>query len=414
MPTNDEQQAAGPPEYKVFRSRKGPLGRLRKPEPAGLRNLGGRPPKPPRRGLLRRRRGLPGPPRSPVRRVLKWLGIAALGWVLLSFLAFAVSAQLQSFKLSGEAKSALHGNPLLLPTAQTILVLGTDARPPDTKEPSPGGGSAAPSKQCFEQQAHGDAPHGECSQGQFRADTLMLIRAGGGVFRKLSIPRDTYAQIPGQSPQKINAAFAFGGARGEIEAVEQFLGIKIDHVAIVDFTGFEKLIDAVGGVEVNVPHRLCAEISGGAGHGQGGITLRLHAGENTLDGQKALAYARVREPSECPGPGRSAYSFGYSDLDRAKAQQAVIAGIKARLTDPLRLPYNFAMGPIIGWDAPKAFVSDMGFLTMPQLVLAAAIGGESASNVLCAGANTSCSLGPGGSIEVPESERRRAVKRLLG
>ncbi|HXV05571.1 MAG TPA: LCP family protein [Solirubrobacterales bacterium] len=414
MPTNDEQQAAGPPEYKVFRSRKGPLGRLRKPEPAGLRNLGGRPPKPPRRGLRRRRGGLPGPPRSRARRILKWLGIAALGWILLSFLAFAVSAQLQSFKLSGEAKSALHGNPFLLPTAQTILVLGTDARPTNTKEPSPAGGSAAPSKECFEQQAHGDAPHGECSQGQFRADTLMLIRAGGGTFRKLSIPRDTYAQIPGQSPQKINAAFAFGGARAEIEAVEQFLGIKIDHVAIVDFTGFEKLIDAVGGVEVNVPHRLCADISGGAGHGQGGITLRLHAGENTLDGQKALAYARVREPSECPGPGRSAYSLGYSDFDRAKAQQAVIAGIKARLTDPLRLPYNFVMGPIIGWDAPKAFVSDMGFLTMPQLVLAAAIGGESTSNVLCAGANTECTLGgPGGSIEVPESERRRAVHHLL-
>ena len=69
--------------------------------------------------------------------MLKWVGIAALGWILLSFLAFAVSAQLQSFKLSGEAKDALHGNPFLLPSAQTILVLGTDARPPDTKEPAP-------------------------------------------------------------------------------------------------------------------------------------------------------------------------------------------------------------------------------------------------------------------------------------
>ena len=49
----------------------------------------------------------------------------------------------------------------------------------------------------------------------------------------------------------------------------------------------------------------------------------------------------------------------------------MINGIKDRLTDPLRLPYNFIKGPIIGWDAPKAFVSDMGFFTMPQLVLAA-------------------------------------------
>ncbi len=242
----------------------------------------------------------------------------------------------------------------------------------------------------------------------------MLIRAGGGAFRKLSIPRDSYAEIPGQSPQKINAAYAFGGAEAEIEAVEDFLGIEVDHVAIVDFTGFEDLIDAVGGVKVDVPHKICADISGGAGGGQGGFTLRLGKGENTLDGEKALIYSRIREPSECPGPGRSAYTLGYDDLDREQAQQAVIGGIKDRLTDPLRLPYNFVKGPIIGWDAPKAFVSDMGFLTMPQLILAAAIGGESKADVLCQGANSGCAPGPGGSIEVPDSERRRAVKKLLG
>jgi LCP family protein required for cell wall assembly len=242
----------------------------------------------------------------------------------------------------------------------------------------------------------------------------MLIRAGGGAFRKLSIPRDTYAEIPGNSPQKINAAYSFGGAALQIKTVEQFLGIKIDHVAIIDFTGFEKLIDAVGGVEVNLPHKLCADISGGAGHGQGGVTLRLHKGENTLDGEKALAYARVREPSECPGPGKSAYAFGYNDFNREQAQQQVINGIKDRLTDPLRAPYNFIKGPIIGWDAPKAFVSDMGFFTMPQLVLAAAIGGGSTADVLCSHPNEGCSLnGPGGSIEVPDSARRRAVNRFL-
>jgi LCP family protein required for cell wall assembly len=387
---------------------------MRKPELSDLREQERASGKPPvRRWRLpfrRRPRELPGEPRSRARRVLKWVVLAALGWILLSFLAFAVSAQLQAFKLSGEAKSALHGNPFLLPSAQTILVLGTDARPPDTKEPM-----GAPSQECFEQQAHGDAPHGKCSVGQFRADTLMLIRAGGGTFRKLSIPRDSYAEIPGRDePQKINAAFAFGGAKGEIEAVEQFLGIEIDHVAIVDFTGFEKLINAVGGVTVNVPHKICADIAGGAGGGQGGFTLRLGKGEHTLDGEKALIYSRIREPSECPGPGKSAYSLGYEDLDREKAQQAVISGIKERLTDPLRLPYNFIKGPIIGWDAPKAFVSDMGFLTMPQLILAAAIGGESKADVLCSHPNSECDFnGPRGSIVVPESERRRAVNRFL-
>ncbi len=409
MPDDGEQRPSGPPDYKVYRSRKSLLSRLRSPDLSGLRERAKLPGK--RSGEDRggRRERRARAPRTRVKRVLKWLAIAVLGWILLSFLAFAVSAQLQSFKLSGEAKEALHGNPLLLPSAQTILVLGTDARPPDTKEPG-----AAPSQECFEQQSHGDAPHSPCSQGEFRADTLMLIRAGGGAFRKLSIPRDSYAEIPGQAPTKINAAFAFGGAALQIKAIEQFLDIQIDHVAIVDFTGFEDLIDAVGGVVVVVPQKLCADISGGAGGGQGGVTLRLGKGENTLDGEKALAYARIRKPSECPGPGASAYTLGYDDIDREQAQQAVINGIKDRLTDPLRAPYNFIKGPIIGWDAPKAFVSDMGFLTMPQLVLAAAIGGSDPAEVLCGSPNAGCDLsGPEGSIEVPESVRRQAAKRLI-
>ena len=277
MAGDDPQRPDGSPEYNVYRSRRGPLSRLRKPDLSGLRDRaklpGKRPgedgPDSPRRRRERRR----GAPRPGWKRGLKWAGIAVLGWILLSFLAFAVSAQIQSFKLSGEAKDALHGNPFLLPSAQTILVLGTDARPPNTKEPG------APHKQkCFEQQSHGDAPHDGCEAGEYRADTLMLIRAGGGSFNKLSIPRDTFAEIPGYSPTKINAAFSYGGAALQIKTVEQFLGIQIDHVAIVDFTGFEDLIDAVGGVEVNLPHKLCADISGGAGHGQGGITLRLHKG----------------------------------------------------------------------------------------------------------------------------------------
>ena len=406
MPDDPEQRPSGPPDYKVYRSRKGLFSRLRSADLSGLRErakLPSRTPRgdePPEPGRTR--------PKVPfdVRRVFKWIALAALGWILLSFLAFAVSAQIQSFKLSGEAAKALHGNPLLLPSAQTILVLGTDARPPGTND------GTSTSEKCFEQQSRGEKHHDGCYEGEFRADTLMLIRAGGGAFRKLSIPRDSFAEIPGQAPEKINAAFAFGGAALQIKTVEQFLGIEIDHVAIVDFTGLEDLIDAVGGVKVDVPVKLCADISGGAGGGQGGISIRLHKGENTLDGEKALAYSRVRHASECPGPGKSAFSLGgYDDFDRETAQQAVINGIKGRLTDPLRLPYNFIHGPLIGWDAPKAFVSDMGFLTMPQLVLAAGIGGSAPTEVLCS--KGECSDGPNGSVEVPESVRQKAVKKFL-
>jgi LCP family protein required for cell wall assembly len=408
MTPDGEQRPPEPPEYNVYRSRKGLFSRLKGADLSSLKDRARLPSRRPR-GEKEPRRPRPRAPFN-VRRVLKWVGLAALGWILLSFLAFAVSAQIQSFKLSGEAAEELNGNAMLLPSAQTILVLGTDARPP-------GAGDGDTSEECFEQQSKGEKPHGNCSEGEFRADTLMLIRAGGGAFRKLSIPRDVFAEIPGQAPEKINAAFAHGGAALQIRTIEQFLGIEIDHIAIVDFTGFEELIDAVGGVEVDVPVKLCADISGGAGGGQGGVTLRLRKGENTLDGEKALAYARARKPVECPGPGTSAFSLGYDDFDRAKAQQAVINGIKGRLTDPLRLPYNFIKGPIIGWEAPKAFVSDMGFLTMPQLVLAAGIGGNAPTDVLCGTPKEfeeGCSLeGPGGSIEVPESVRQKAVDKLL-
>ena len=75
----------------------------------------------------------------------------------------------------------------------------------------------------------------------------------------------------------------------------------------------------------------------------------------------------------------------------------MINGIKGRLTSITRIPYNFIKGPIIGWDAPKAFVSDMGFFTMPQLVLAAGIGGTGGTDVLCgtsAKEEAKCGVGP--------------------
>jgi LCP family protein required for cell wall assembly len=446
MPDDGEQRPQGPPDdqperlpqgrpdYKVYRSKRGIFSRLKgggdvprsdsppPPDEPGRTNYGrghregpSLPSVPPLKLPWKRReeRGpRPGRRKPPVRRVAFWVGIAIVGWIVVSLLSFAISSQLQSFKLSGEAKDALHGNPFLLTSAQNILVMGTDARPPDTKEPG-----AANNPKCYEQQEKGEAPHPPCSQGEYRADTLMVIRAGGGTFNKLSIPRDSFAEIPGYQPTKINAAFAFGGAALQIKTVEKFLGIKIDHVAIINFTGLENLVDAVGGVQVDLKHKLCADIAGGAGGGQGGVTLRLGKGENTLNGEQALAYSRIREPSECPGKGKSYYTLGYSDLDRENAQQEVINGIKDRLTSFSRIPYNFIKGPIIGWDAPKAFVSDMGFFTMPQLVVSAAFGGTGAANVLCGTSvkeAAKCGEGPEGSIEIPRSVRRKAVHRLMG
>ena len=132
MPDNGEQRPSGPPDYKVYRSRRGLFSRLRKPR--SLRACASCARRPPKRPGERRGAGAAGAPeprrRSTGKRVLKWVGIAALGWILLSFLAFAVSAQLQSFKLSGEAKDALHGNPFLLPSA------ADDPRPRHRRPPA--------------------------------------------------------------------------------------------------------------------------------------------------------------------------------------------------------------------------------------------------------------------------------------
>jgi LCP family protein required for cell wall assembly len=401
MAGNGEQQPSGPPEYKVYRSRRGLLSRLRSADLSSLRDRARRPSLP---GLRRRKDG--DRPRAARKRPwLKWIGFAALGWLVLSFLAFAVSTQLQSFKLSSDARDALNGSPWVLTSPQNILVIGTDARTATTKEPG-----AETRQRCIDQGAQGEPPHGGC--GGYRADTLLLVRAGGATFRKLSIPRDSYAEIPGEGAQKINGAYAFGGAKLQIQTVKRFLGIDIDHVVIIDFQGFQDFIDSIGGVTVDLPHKLCADISGGAGHGQGGITLRLGQGEHHLNGQQALAYSRIREPSPCPGPGKSAFTLGYSDIDRAKAQQNVLNGIKHQLTSPFRLPYNFIKGPIIGWTAPKAFISDMGAFTASQLVLSTIFASSGKTDILCPSLSA-CRPGPAGSIEVPDSTRRHAVDKFL-
>jgi LCP family protein required for cell wall assembly len=419
MPSDGDKRPSERPEYNVYRSRRGPFSRFRKPDLDSLTDKARKRRKRGRSGQDEPRRDraeVPYPVYSPSappddrpdprrrsrrkRPWLKWLLFAALGWFALSVLAFAVSAQIQSMKLDGDARAALQGNPWLLPQPQNILVIGTDSRSPDTLEPG-----AAQEERCYEQQARGEAPSDGCAGA--RADTLMVVRAGGGQFRKLSIPRDSFAEIPGNGAQKINAAYAFGGAALQEETVSDFLGIPIDHVVIMNFEGFEEFIDAIGGVKVDLDIPLCADISGGEANG--GWTIQLKQGSNTLNGEDALAYARTRKPSPCPGDGPSAFSEGYDDLDRAAAQQNILNGIKGRLTSPLRLPYNFIKGPIIGWTAPKAFISDLGLLAMPQLALSTAFAGSAEPDVLIPSGP-----GPGGSLEIPLEERQRAARKLEG
>jgi LCP family protein required for cell wall assembly len=377
---------SGPPEqgsgYKVYKARRG----FKRPSTPDLGSL---------RGKFGRGGGSRGstPGEKPLwRRIAKYALLALGAWLLLSAVLFVVSSQIQKGKLDDAAGKELGGFPLLVASPQTILVMGTDARPEGSDE-----AGAETDPKCLEAAATGGATANICASPS-RADTLMLVRAGGGAFEKLSIPRDTLAEIPGQDAQKINAAYAFGGAALQVKTVENFLGIDIDHVVILDFEGFADFIDAVGGVTVDLPKRVKSKISGGSSNG--GLTLKLDQGENTLDGQEALGLARTRENLRDPSEG---------DPERAQRQQLILAGIQDRLTSPTRLPYNLIHAPWIAWNAPKAMVSDMGGFTLPQLAMAAAIGGDSGTKFL-----KPSGVGDGGALVVSQRQCEKAVKDFLG
>lgn len=382
------------PGYRVYRSKRNPLAKLRGADLGSVREK------------LRRDSGSGGAPREPGekptwRKVLRWVVIAAGAWFLLSVVLFAVSAEIQKSKLNGDAEDMLGGNPFLAASPQTILVMGTDVRPAGAPDEN---GNPIDEK-CVEAAGEGDPPPSSCVGS--RADTLMLVRAGGGKFEKLSIPRDAYAAIPGQADQKINGAFAFGGAALQIETVEKFLGIDVDHVVILDFGGFADFIDSIGGITITAHQKIRCQVDGGSGNG--GITLNLDRNEEVeLDGVRALAYARIRNEALPGGESACKQDVG-DDTARAQRQQQVVEGIKSKLISPWNAPMNFLRGPWIGWNAPKAMVTDMGALTLPQLGIAAAIGGDSGTKIL-----KPSGPGPGGSLLVPLENCEKAVKAFLG
>ena len=226
---------------------------------------------------------------------------------------------------------------------------------------------------------------------------MMLVRAGAVTLRKLSIPRDTLADIPGHGEDKINSAYAIGGAKLAVRTVEDLLGLNVDQVAIIDFDGFRSFIDSIGGIDVDLPTDVCSTVSGGA------FNLKLDKGENHLDGFQAITLARTRE-NTC-GSG----DFTGTDLERAQFQQLILDGIKGKLTSITSLPMNFIRGPLIAWNAPKAMVSSMGPLTMPQLAIAAGTGGGGDTAVLTPSSTTAA-----GNLVISPEECERAAEKLLG
>src|SRR5215208_5193708 len=117
-----------------------------------------------------------------------------------------------------------------------------------------------------------------------RTDTIMFVQVvpKTGDVKLLSVPRDLFVEVEPGEKEKINAAYNYGGVDETIETLENYSGLPVDHYAVVDFEGFERVIDAMGGVRVDV------------GDGQFPEKWRLGEGVQRLNGHKALIYARYR------------------------------------------------------------------------------------------------------------------------
>lgn len=119
-----------------------------------------------------------------------------------------------------------------------------------------------------------------------RTDTIIVVRVDPveNIVSMVSIPRDTFIEIDGVGPQKFNAAFTYGGESGTIAAVKKLTGVSIDHFAEVNFESLVGLVDAIGGIDVEVEEEIDDEDAGG----------HIDAGKQHLDGEHALIFARSR------------------------------------------------------------------------------------------------------------------------
>jgi LCP family protein required for cell wall assembly len=224
----------------------------------------------------------------------------------------------------------------------------------------------------------------------------MLWRIGGGTSRRLSIPRDTVANIPGYGPDKINAAYAYGGPALAIKTIEKFTGVTINHLIIVNLANFPKFIDAIGGVSVTTG-RICSTISGGVKNG--GFSLFLRPGTHQLTGVQALTLARTRE---------NACNAASTDLTRAGYQQKILNGIKSRLLSP----GIFFHLPWAAWAAPEAVRPDMGGFALLSLFVASEIGGSAPTVVLKPSGSTTLPNGGSALVATP-GQIQRAVNKLM-
>jgi LCP family protein required for cell wall assembly len=308
---------------------------------------------------------------TPKRVALTLLALIA-GWLVLSLVLFLVSSHFTRTAPPADVAGVLDPAGFPLTSANNILVLGSDKRQRDSREP------------------------GADPDGPSRSDSIMLIRTGAAHAARLSIPRDTVIEIPGHGLQKINAAYAFGGPALSIEVIKRYLGIPINHLIEVNFENFPQLIDAMGGINYTGG---CVVSYLDGGSADGGYTLRLSAGTHHLDGREALALARTRENACAPQE---------TDLNREAHQQALLQDMESRLLSPsslLRLP-------LISWNAPPAIISDMSGPELLGVFGALAIGGSTPTRLLAPTGQITLPDGEEG-LTISEAAKRADVARFM-
>jgi LCP family protein required for cell wall assembly len=147
-----------------------------------------------------------------------------------------------------------------------------------------------------------------------RSDTIMVAKAGGGL---LAVPRDTLTEIPGVGEDKINAAFANGGPPLAVETLEGLTGLPIDNYVVLNFGGTREIVEALGGITVNVEESIETE--------QDGEYFLIPFGTQELTGAEALAYVRYRgDPT--------------ADIGRIGRQQRFLSALAAEAASPENLP----------------------------------------------------------------------------
>jgi LCP family protein required for cell wall assembly len=194
------------------------------------------------------------------------------------------------------------------------------------------------------------------------SDSMMLLRTDPSRHRLvyLSIPRDLRASIPGYGQQKINAAMQIGGPKLAVQTADQLFGpgLQVNHVVVVDFGAFMQLIDAVGGIDVNVPQNILSNrfdcpysTSTRCSQWQG---WRFHKGVQHMDGHRALIYSRIRENQLNPAD---------TDISRGLRQQQVMQATLSKLASPgtfFRLPFS-------GGNLMKPLATDLSTWQFVQL-----------------------------------------------